>query len=226
MAVKMPEKPPFTIKGAQEAGNYVSRGLIRGGFDVATCWKFTHRESYGHAFASTVEYLDLDERGFPYPVVPIAVNCYGSEMRIPGPGKAHNPGRVRDLDPDEEEAPPGPMPWRCYDLGKQLTQVISESAYRAVVIGSSSWSHASLTKKNNFLWPDTETDRKRMHELAEGEQWKWRDLTPEEMRDAGQHEVLNWVCLAGAMEGRQADILVYADCYIFNSEKCIAVFQP
>lgn len=223
---KMPDMPPFTVKGHKEAGNHIARRLIRAGFDVATCWKFVRRDSYGHAFASTVEYLDLDDRGFPYPVVPIAVNCYGSDMRIPRPDVERNPGRVRELRPDEEEAPPSPMPWRCYDLGKEVARIIGESPWRAVVIGSSSWSHASLTGKNHFLWPDTEADRKRLNELAEGEQRKWRDLTPEEIRDAGQHEVLNWVCLAGAMEGRQAEILTYADCYIFNSEKCIAVFQP
>ena len=40
------------------------------------------------------------------------------------------------------------MPWRTYDLGKAIGRIIRESPYRAVVIGSSSWSHASLTIKN------------------------------------------------------------------------------
>jgi len=74
------------------------------------------------------------------------------------------------------------------------------------------------------LWPDVETDSKRRQELESGQFHKWRDLTPEEIRDAGQHEILNWVALAGAMEGRKVDILTFADCYIFNSEKSVCIF--
>jgi hypothetical protein len=44
------------------------------------------------------------------------------------------------------------------------------------------------------------------------------------MRASGQHEMRNWICLAGAMEGRRAEILAYAETYIFNSCKCIALF--
>lgn len=214
----------FTLKGHKEAGNHLARELIRGGFEVACSWKLHNREDYGHAFTSTVQYLDMDDRGFPHPVVPFSINCYGSDMRIPGPGR--EPIRGRLLTDVEDSPPPAPMPWRCYDLGKEVARIIAASPWRVVVIGSSSWSHASLTAKNNFLWPDTETDRKRQSELEAGQQWKWRDLTPEEIRDAGQHEILNWVALAGAMEGRKAEVLAFVDCYIFNSEKCVALFRP
>lgn len=214
----------FTIKGHREAGNHLTRELIRSGFDVACSWKLHNRPDYGHAFTSTVQYLDMDSRGFHHPVVPFSVNCYGSDMRIPGPGRVPIRGRI--LDDVEDPPPPSPPPWRCYDLGKEVARIIAESPWRVVMIGSSSWSHASLTSKNQFLWPDVETDRKRYEELKAGELWKWRGLTPEEIRDSGQHEILNWVCLAGAMEGRAPDILAFADCYIFNSEKCVALFNP
>ena len=36
---------------------------------------------------------------------------------------------------------------------------------------------------------------------------------------------LLWICLAGAMEGRQADVLSYAESYVFNSSKCVALFR-
>jgi hypothetical protein len=35
----------------------------------------------------------------------------------------------------------------------------------------------------------------------------------------------NWISLAGAMEGRSATVLAYAETYIFNSPKCVAVFR-
>ena len=46
--------------------------------------------------------------------------------------------------------------------------------------------------------------------------------------DSGQHEFLNWVCLAGAMSelGHKADIVDYVETYVFNSEKCLAIFRP
>ncbi|HZT06265.1 MAG TPA: hypothetical protein VFC51_04495 [Chloroflexota bacterium] len=215
---------PITLLGHRDAGNHITRELIRQGFDVACSWKLSNRQDYGHAFTTTVQYLDMDKRGFPHPLVPISINCYGADMRIPGYGA--EPVRGRLIEDKKEPPPPAPMAWRCYDLGKAVGRIIQDSPWRAVIIGTSSWSHASLTGKNHFLWPDVEADHRRLDELTSGRFWKWRDLTPEEIRDAGQHEILNWVCLAGAMEGRSADVLAFAECYIFNSEKCVAIFNP
>ena len=47
-----------------------------------------------------------------------------------------------------------------------------------------------------------------------------------EIQGSGQHEILNWVCLAGAMEGRRAEILAYAETFTINSSKCVALFPP
>ncbi|HZR99032.1 MAG TPA: extradiol ring-cleavage dioxygenase, partial [Chloroflexota bacterium] len=96
--------------------------------------------------------------------------------------------------------------------------------WRAVVIGSSSWSHATLTRKTHYLWPDTEADRRRLREVQTGQFSTWRDLDPKEIVDAGQHEILNWICLAGAMEGRKADVRAYAETYLFNSSKAVVLF--
>ena len=43
---------------------------------------------------------------------------------------------------------------------------------------------------------------------------------------AGQHELLNWIVLAGAMceLGKNAAILDYVESYVMNSNKCFAVF--
>jgi len=66
--------------------------------------------------------------------------------------------------------------------------------------------------------------RQRYEELKAGQQSKWRDLDPVQMRRSGQHEMRNWICLAGAMDGRRPDIITYQETYIFNSSKCVAVF--
>ena len=196
------------------------------GFDVACCWRLRNQENYGHAFTTTIQYLDLDKRGFDYPVIPLTVNCYGSDLRVPNERYPVTKMIGRLLENVSEPPPPSPPPWRCYDLGKAVAEIIKQSPWRAVVIGSSSWSHASLTKKNHYLWPDVETDRQRLAELKSGEQRKWRGLDPALIRDAGQHEFLNWICLAGAMADRKAEILAWAECHIFNSSKCVSVFRP
>ena len=75
--------------------------------------------------------------------------------------------------------------------------------------------------------PDVASDRARFDELASGNFARWRNLTTEQIEDAGQQEFLNWVCLAGAMDAldRKAEILDYVESYLFNSDKCFALFQ-
>ncbi len=41
---------------------------------------------------------------------------------------------------------------------------------------------------------------------------------------AGQHEFLNWICLAGAMEGRKPRLLLLSESYLFNSNRMVVVF--
>jgi hypothetical protein len=219
-------KPPVTIKGHPEAARHIVRHLIGKGFEVASSWRLLHGPSYGHAVTWTVDFLDLDQVGFPHPVVPCTVNCYGADLRIPPPGvKTEETKQIgRKLAGMPVTPPPSPVPWRCYDLGKAIAQIIQESPWRAVIIGSSSWSHASLTTKHHYLWPDMAADRARRAELFAGEQWKWRNLDPQQISDSGQHEFLNWICLAGAMEGRKPELISLSEAYLFNSNRMLVVF--
>jgi len=217
---------PVRVLGHQEAGNYLARELILSGFEVATSWRLHLQPNYGHAFLFTRDYLELTGEEFTHRVVPISVNCYGRDLRVPNE-KYPNPAQIGRLMEDVAvPPPPSPRPWRCYDLGKRVAEIIQASPWRAAIIGSSSWSHASLTAKHHYLWPDVDADRQRLEELKAGEQWKWRDLDPAQIRDSGQHEILNWICLAGAMEGRKADVLAWAETYTINSSKCVALFPP
>jgi hypothetical protein len=206
-----PTDTVVNLRGHQEAANTIARELITAGFDVGCAYRLNHAESLNHAFTRTALYLDYDRKGFDYPMIPFHVNCYGINMRIPASDLSVQP-------------PPSPPPWRCYDLGKQVAKIIEDSPWRAAVIGSSSWSHASLTERHHFLYPDVEADRQRFNEVKSGDLRKWRDMQPEQICAAGQHEILNWVCLAGAMEGRRAEVLAYSETYIFNSTKSVVVF--
>ena len=72
-----------SIKGSKQIGNYLVHGLVTKGFDVACCWRLRNQEKYGHAFTTTIQYLDLDKRGFDYPIIPVTVNCYGTRSACP-----------------------------------------------------------------------------------------------------------------------------------------------
>lgn len=212
------------VRGSREAGTWLANELVRSDFDVACAWRLHHMDHLGHAFSHSVDYLDWDRAGFGYPVIPLHVSCYGSHLRVPAPGARITPGRLTEG--GAGTAPPeSPTPRRCYDIGRAVAQILADSPYRALIIGSASWSHASLTPMHGYLWGDVEADRKHLDELASGRFAAWRDIPAGQMQASGQHEMRNWVCLAGAMEGASAEVLGYAETYLFNSSKCVAVFR-
>jgi hypothetical protein len=206
-----PSDKVLRLSGHREAAVFLTDALIQKGFDVACAYKLHHAETLSHAFTRTVLYLDYDRAGFDIPIVPFHVNCYGRDLRIPA-------GRIVG------SPPPSPPPWRCYDAGRETARILAASPWRVAVIGSSSWSHGTLTRKNHFMYPDMDADRQRLEELRSGDTRKWRELDPEQMRGSGQHEMLNWICLAGAMEGRRPDILAFSERYIFNSNKAVVLY--
>ena len=162
------------------------------------------------------------------PIIPISVNCYGA-------GVIHTRGAMAQLFDQRSETekdpyidfpgPQGPTPESCFDLGVQLRQVLDERPERSVVMASSGWSHAFLTAKNHWLWPDQVFDHARLTELKEGRHRCWRDLTTKAIEDAGSQEFKNWICLAGVVADRQAEVVDYLDTWIFNSQKCFATFS-
>jgi hypothetical protein len=125
--------------------------------------------------------------------------------------------------------PPGPQPWRCFQVGAAIGRALAASPWRVAVIASSSWSHSFLVKKHALMFPDVESDKRYYEALKKGDWELWRNTTIEEAEDRGHHELLNWFCLAGAMHalGRGApDESVFLESWITNSDKVFAVFRP
>ena len=71
-----PADTTFTIKGHRAGAKQLVSGLLGEGIDVAYAYKPLHHP-LGHAFVNSILYLDIDRKGFPYPVVPFTVNAYG-----------------------------------------------------------------------------------------------------------------------------------------------------
>jgi hypothetical protein len=116
-------------------------------------YKTLHYQGLPHAFPNTLLFLDYDRKGFPYPVLPFHVNCYGSSV------VKNRGGSPLQAAGDAEPDPPAPSARLCFDIGAATARVFKESRYRAVQLGSSSWSHAFLVEKHHMLWPDIEADR-------------------------------------------------------------------
>lgn len=208
----------FKFKGHKHGARALVSGMIDRGVDMSYAYQPLHEPGLGHAILNTILYLDYDRTGFDYPVVPMLVNCYGSRV-------IRNQGGSEERSPDPD--PPGPSPKRCMQIGAAAAQALQESPYRVALIASSSWSHAFLTEKNWWLYPDIESDRARFEEMKAGEYQAWAGVSTAQIEDAGQQELLNWACLVGAVDelGYKAEIVDWYETYIFNSTKCLAVFR-
>ncbi len=207
--------------GHRVGGRRLATSLVEQGFDIGYAYTMRHEAGLPHAFINAMLLLDYDRHGLPWPVVPFHVNCYGSSTISKRGAFAHIDGTGSD-EPD----PPGPSPARCFDLGAATARALKASEWRVAVMASSSWSHSFLTAKNNYLYPDLPSDRARFEELRDGEMGRWRTLTTAQLEDAGQQELLNWVCLAGAMHelGLRPVWTDLAETYIYAAPKAFAIF--
>jgi hypothetical protein len=212
----------FRIRGHKEGARYLASRLIEQDFDLAYAYRPLHVQ-LGHAFLNTVMFLDWDRKGFDFPLVPFPVNCYGRRI-IATKGymeSLENPITEKDFDP------PSPSPARCFDLGAATARVLLQSPWRVALIASSSWSHAFMTRKHSFLYPDTAADRALFDALKSGNYAAWRTTTLPQIEDSGQQELLNWFCLVGAMSElkRAPDSAIFIETNIMNSNKVIATFR-
>lgn len=220
-----PKDKSFAVNGHRRGAKHLASSLLNEGFDIAYSYKPLHI-GLGHAFANSVLYLDWERRGFPYPLVPFTVNAYGRHL-TGSQGVPPTPSKGQSL-AEKEEDPPGPQPWRCFQIGAATARVFAASPWRVALIASSSWSHSFLTAKHGRMYPDVESDKHYFEALRAGQWETWRDTTLVQAEDRGHHELLNWFCLAGAMAElkRRPDEAVFLESWTTNSDKVFAVFRP
>lgn len=211
------------LPGHRDAAKFLTRALIDRGFDMAYAYKPLHVDGLAHAFTNTLLYLDWDRRGFPWPVIPFAVNCYGSNLIHAKGGMS----ALFHLPQTDAPDPPAPQPWRCMEVGKAVAEILIESPWRVAVIASSSWSHCFLSPTNGYLWPDHKADAGMFSALANRDYAYWRGRTRAQMEQAGEHEMLNWMALMGAMEAldQRPKIHDYAETHLFMSNKCFVSYE-
>jgi hypothetical protein len=210
----------FTIRGMPEVGHHLAGELLSRGVDVAYGYKPLHHPSLSHAFLNAILFLDYHRRGFPYPVVAFPLNCYGRHV-------VSRKGFLARFGDQTRPDPPSPPPSRFMTVGAETAAILQESPWRVALIASSSWSHAFLCDKTWRLRPDTESDERLYQAMVEGDFDRWRATPLSDVEDAGQHEVLNWWPLMGAIEALGLEHtwseMVTTD--VFNSNKVFATFE-
>lgn len=223
-----PDDEEIVASGQRRLAKAIASGLIEEGFDVAYAYEPLHQPGLSHAFLNTVLYLDWDRRGFPYPIVPVAVNCYGRRVISQRGLLPHfdRPGEEDDADGAAGADPPSPSPRRCFELGRATARVVRDLPERIALCASASWSHAFLTAKHDYLYPDTAADVRLYDAMSTGSYGVWAQATLEEVEASGQHELLNWFCLMGAMAelGHAVAWSELVTTQLFNSNKAFAVF--
>src|ERR1700693_3973980 len=115
----------------------------------------------------------------------------------------------------------GSISWRAFCVNR------CSGGWRVVLMASSSWSHSFLTEKNWQLWPDVPADGALYDALETGDYAKWHAYKTDQIEESGQHEVLNWFCLLGAMEalGRTPDKAVFLENWAFVSPVVFAYYH-
>lgn len=215
----------FQMQGDPAFAKQLVAEVGRQGVDVAYSYERRKGVHFPHAFANTQVFLDWQNFGqkFPYPIVPIAVNCYGEHVIARKGGIA----RFADIQAGENLDPPGPSPRRCFDLGRAVGRSVKASGKRVALVASSSWSHAFLNDKDWHLRPDTEADRRLYDAMVAGDYDTWTAATTRDVVSAGQHEMLNWFCLLGAMDelGMKLEWSEFVDTEVLNSNKVFAIFK-
>ncbi|AIJ21290.1 extradiol ring-cleavage dioxygenase [Amycolatopsis methanolica] len=222
-AWNMPHDTTCTLRGDAALARWLTDRLIEDGFDMAYSYKQRADTHFPHSILNTQTFLDYENYGskLPYRFLPITVNCYGEHLI------ARRGGLARfDEIKDAQRDPAGPSPQRCMALGAAVARAMRSSGKRVAFVASSSWSHAFLNDKDWHLRPDTAADQRLYDALASGHRKPWREITSREIVDAGQHEMLNWFCLLGAVDelGLGLDWSTFVTTGVFNSNKAFAIY--
>jgi len=215
-----PEDHAIKMRSKPDVAKWLAHRYLEEGVDMAYAYRPLHWEGLGHAFVNIQMYLDYDRQGFDVPIIPVQVNSYGS--KIIGNRRAINGA-------GQEPDPVSPTPRRCFEIGRITARILAASPWRVVMYASGGWSHGFLVEKHHCLWPDVESDRLRAQQIRDGREAEWQELTVAQIEDAGQQELMTWICVAGAMHAlrQKGDVIDYVETAgVFNSGKCLAVWRP
>ena len=215
----------FHYQTNRRAAKHLVTRLIEAGFEVAYAYEPRH-EAMPHAILNTLLFLDWDRRGFDYPIVPFLTNCYGRQLT---PLRGRGVNNLADVPQEDDLDPPGPTPWRCFDLGRALARILTPSPWRVALVASASWSHSFLAGGTSYFHPHVEADCLYFDAMVAGNYEFWRKTTLQDIEEHGHQETLNWLLMLGAMAelgGRKPQEARFVESWLTNANKVFAVFRP
>jgi aromatic ring-opening dioxygenase catalytic subunit (LigB family) len=150
----------------------------------------------GHSFAAPFEWiLGSNEGTRDIPVVPIFVNTY---------------------------LPPLPRPQRCAALGRAIAEIVAGKPERVALLASGGMSHYPGTAK--YYQPAYDFDRWCIRELENSHTDSFLDLTPEQLDEVGNTEMLPWAIVLGAVGAQHMELLSYQE--TSHHGHAVARFHP
>ena len=177
--------------------------LIRSGFDIASSndlnsdrWQY----GLGHAHANTQLFLRNDDG--KYPIIPLFINCYGSDLNIFGTMASGQSVEAQAT----AGYPPAPSSRRLYEMGRAIRNVLLRRPERVLVCPSSTWSHTWLTKKHHRMRMDVEGNLEKMHWFERGQASLLAEYDSPDIDNNGDHELRNWIVAAGIMGSRPLEV--------------------
>jgi 2,3-dihydroxyphenylpropionate 1,2-dioxygenase len=105
--------------------------------------------------------------------------------------------------------PPLPRAQRCAALGRAIAEIVSRRPENVAVIGSGGMSHYPGTSR--YYKPAYDFDHWCIRELENGRSDSFLNLTPEQLDEVGNTEMLPWAVALGAIGEQHMELLSYQE---------------
>ncbi len=196
--------------------------LIRNEFDIASSNDLNSdrwQNGLGHAHANTQLFLHND--GGKYPLVPIMINCYGSDLNIFGTMASGQGLEAKST----SGYPPAPTSHRLYAMGRAIRQVLMRRPERVMICPSSTWSHTWLTRKYDRMRMDFEGNIEKMHWFERGQGSLLADYDSPDIENNGDHELRNWIVAAGIMGARPMEVTAHFTSWVSTGFRVFGIWR-
>ena len=118
--------------------------------------------------------------------------------------------------------PPLPRPQRCAALGRAIAEIVAAKPERVALLASGGMSHYPGTAK--YYQPAYDFDRWCIRELENGHTDSFLDLTPEQLDEVGNTEMLPWAIVLGAVGAQHMELFSYQE--TSHHGHAVARFHP
>lgn len=118
--------------------------------------------------------------------------------------------------------PPLPSPKRCAALGKAIAEIVSTRPERVALLASGGMSHYPGTWR--YYKPAFDFDHWCIGELENGHSESFLRLTPEQLDEVGNTEMLPWAPVLGAIGEQSMEMLSYQE--TTHHGHAVAIFHP